>query len=234
MSARRRSRGSARGLTLLEVLVAIGILTLIGALIYGAFSGMQKSSAGLGTINARYHQGRGAVSRIARELQSAFLSLHMPLVASQAIRQTAFVAQDGRYDRLDFTSFSNIRFQKDAHESDQNEVGYFSSVDPNNRDKVDLVRREAKQIDIEPTKGGVVQVLAEDIVGFQLQYLDPLTSQWLDSWDSTQAADQYNRLPAQVKIVLEMRGLGTKPIRFLSRTSIPIQAPLSFAIARPN
>jgi general secretion pathway protein J len=232
--ARRRAR--ARGLSLLEVLVALGILALISSLIYGAFDGMQKSSKGLTEINDRYHQGRGATSRLVRELSSAFLSMHLPLVVSQAVSATAFVGKDSNPDRVDFTSFSHVRFAKNAHESDQNELGYFVSNDPDVPGKVDLVRRESKYIDLEPTKGGIVNVLAEDIHSFNLEYLDALTGQWTESWDSTQAAGQFNRLPAQVKIVLEMKPSNAylPPIRFVTRTSIPVQTALNFAHARPS
>lgn len=235
-SRRARRRAQARGLSLLEVLVAIGILALISSLIYGAFDGMQRSSKGLTEINDRYHQGRSASSRIARELSSAFLSMHLPLVVSQAVSATAFVGKDTNPDRVDFTSFSHIRFAKNAHESDQNELGYFASADPEVRGKVDLVRRESKYIDLEPTKGGVVNVLAEDIHSFDLEYLDALTGQWTESWDSTQAAGQFNRLPAQVKIVLALKPPNAylPPIRFVTRTSIPVQTALNFAHARPS
>src|SRR5262249_5072853 len=89
-----RRRGPARGLTLIEVLVSIGVLAVIATLIYGAFDGMSRSRKGLARIGDRYHQGRGALARIAREVQAAFLSRHMPLDKNQAIRLTAFVGQD--------------------------------------------------------------------------------------------------------------------------------------------
>jgi len=72
-------RAHARGLTLLEVLVSVGVLAMVATLIYGAFDGMQRSRVGLSRIDDRYHQGRQALTRMSRELQSAFLSLHTPL-----------------------------------------------------------------------------------------------------------------------------------------------------------
>lgn len=224
-----------RGLTLLEVMVSIGILALVGTLIYGAFDGMSRSRRGLGEINDRYHQGRGAIARLSRELQSAFLSAHQPLQLIHAVRQTAFIGKNGTpADRVDFTSFSHRRLGRDAHESDQNELGYFASRDPEaDRPKIDLVRREAKYIDLEPDKGGVVQVVAEDIESFELEYLDPQTGEWTDTWDSTQAAGQLNRLPLQVKITLVLNGgPHGQPIAFMTKAPIAMQAPIAFAIPR--
>jgi general secretion pathway protein J len=184
-------------------------------------------------VNDRYHQARGALSRMSRELETAFISMHLPLIVTQSVRNTAFVGKDSNPDRLDFTSFSHLRFGKNSHESDQNELGYFASKDPEIRDKTDLVRRESKYIDVEPTKGGVVNVLCEDLLMLNLQYLDPVNGQWVDSWDSTQAAGQFGRLPLQVKMTLELRGsMNYPPLKMVTRTALAMQSPLNFALGR--
>jgi general secretion pathway protein J len=231
-SPSRRAR--ARGLTLIEVLVSIGILALIATLIYGAFDGMSRSRKGITRLGDRYHQGRAAMARITRELQSAFLSRHVPPNRIQPVRLTAFAGQDSSpADRLDFTAFAHRRLLRGTHESDQCEIGYFASRDPEKSGKLDLVRRESKYIDEEPTKGGVVNVLAEDIEQLNIQYLDPMTSEWADSWDSTQAAGQFERLPSEVRVVLVLKGgPGDQPIKFESKVAIPMQVPLNFAAPR--
>jgi general secretion pathway protein J len=228
-----RRRARSRGLTLLEVLVSIGILALISTLIYGAFDGMARSRAGLTKLDDRYQQGRSALARMSRELQSAFLSMHQSSQQSQWIRTTAFVAKNqGTSDRVDFTSFSHRRLGRDLHESDQNELGYFVARDPDRSDKYDLVRREQKEIDLEPTKGGMINVICEDVAQFDLSYLDPLTGEWTETWDSTQAAGQFMRLPIQVKIRLVLNGgVGNAPIKLETRVPIPMQSAVSFAIS---
>ena len=228
-----RRRARSRGLTLLEVLVSIGILALISTLIYGAFDGMARSRAGLTRLDDRYQQGRSALARMSREMQSAFLSMHQPPQQSQQIRITAFVAKDqGTSDRVDFTSFSHRRLGRDVHESDQNELGYFLSRDPDRSDKYDLVRREQKEIDLEPTKGGTINVICEDVTEFDLSYLDAVSGEWTETWDSTQAAGQFLRLPIQIKIRLVLRGgIGGAPIKLETRVPIPMQSAVSFAIS---
>lgn len=223
-------------MTLLEVLVAVGILAMVGTLLYGALDGMSRSRAGIERIGDRYHQGRQAIARISRELQSAFLSLHVPLQQTLAVRTTVFIGTDAASsDRVDFTSFSHRRLARDVHESDQNELSYFMGRDPDKSDKYDLLRREQKEIDLDPTHGGVVNVLCEDVTSFDLMYLEPSTDTWLSSWDSTQPSNQgqYMRLPLQVKVVLVLRGgEGEKPIKLVSKVSLGMQVPLTFAIPR--
>jgi general secretion pathway protein J len=225
------TRARARGLTLLEVLVSVSLLALVGSLIYGAFDGMARARTSLSRLDERYHQGRGAIARMSRELQSAFLSLHQPAVASQAVRTTIFLGtSQGSSDRVDFNSFSHRRLGTNLHESDQNELSYFIARDPDHSDKLDLVRREAKDLDVDPAHGGVVNVLAEDIESFDLTYLDPMTGEWVETWDTSQPAGQFNRLPLEVHIRLVLKGVtGDRPIKFETKVPVAIQTPLSFA-----
>ena len=229
-------RAAQRGLTLLEILVAVGILAMVSTLIYGAFDGMQRSRTGIARIDERFHQGRQALVRMSRELQSAFLSLHQPQLYASAVRTTVFLGTDGgQSDRVDFTSFSHQRLMRNMHESDQNELSYFIARDPERNDKYDLVRREQKEIDLDPTKGGVVSVLCEDVTAFDVQYLEPLNDTWLDSWDSSQQASQYtfNRLPLQVRIQLTLKGgEGDRLIRLSTKVALGMQSPLTFAIPK--
>lgn len=233
-----RKRAAARGLTLIEVMISVAILALVSTLIYGAFDGMSRARTGLARIDDRYHQGRQALARMSRELQSAFLSAHAPTQIANAVRTTVFVGTDsGSNDRVDFTSFSHRRLMRNIHESDQNELSYFLARDPNSRttDKIDLVRREQREIDLEPTRGGVVSVLAEDALTFDLSYLDATTGMWGDSWDTTQATGQFGRLPLQMRIRLTLRGgEGDRPIKFTTKVPIAMQQALSFATAGSN
>ncbi|AKT36711.1 type II secretion system protein GspJ [Chondromyces crocatus] len=239
MSARRSHAGKRRraaGLTLVEVLISIAILALIGTLIYGAFDGMSRTRKGIGEMSDRYHQGRQALSRISRELQSAFISRHMPVQQIYLVRKTIFAGEKSTpTDRLDFTSFAHRRLMADAHESDQCEISYFAVRDPDQRGKIDLVRREAKIIDLDPQHGGVVNVLAEDIDSFTLRYLDPISDDWVDTWDTTQATGQLDRLPRQVWVKLVLRGgPGGQLLKFETKVSIPILVPLGWADQNPN
>ena len=228
-----RRRGS-RGMTLLEVLVSVAILALVSTLIYGAFDGMQRARNGIERIDDRYHQGRQAMSRMSRELEAAFLSLQQPQLYTAALRTTLFLGTDsGQSDRVDFTSFSHRRLLRNVHESDQNELSYFIGRDPDKSDKYDLLRREQKEIDLDPTKGGVVNVLCEDVIAFDVQYLEPLNDTWLDSWDSSSQTSTYTylRLPLYVRITLVLKGVEPdRPIRLMTKVPLGMQSFLSFGM----
>lgn len=229
----------SRGFTLVELLVAIVVLSLISMLIYSAFSSMKRSREGIERVDDRYREGRLAMTRMIRELQSAFISLHAPINTSFLVQKTAFIGTTGTpADRLDFDSFSNRRLDRNSHVSDQCELSYFGSPNPEQQGVLDLARRVSTTLDLDPKKGGRVEVLATDIDLFDLQYLDAQTGNWVDTWDTTQSVTgQPARLPVQVRILLVLNGgsrqgesRGQRPIRLLSKVSIPIENGLNFAV----
>jgi hypothetical protein len=90
--------------------------------------------------------------------------------------------------------------------------------------------------DIDPQHGGRVEVLATDIDLFQLEYLDPQTAMWTDSWDSTQVTGQPNRLPLQVRVTLVLNsGRRSRAdssrgrIRLMTTVNLMLPQPLNFA-----
>ncbi|MET0795477.1 MAG: prepilin-type N-terminal cleavage/methylation domain-containing protein [Polyangiaceae bacterium] len=230
---------NSSGFTLVELLVAIVILSLISMLIYSAFASMKRSREGIERVDDRYREGRLAMARMTRELQSAYISLHAPINSALLIQKTAFIGSSSTpADRLDFDSFSNRRLDRNSHVSDQCELSYFGSPNPDLSGVTDLARRVSTTLDVDPKKGGRVEVLATDIDLFDLQYLDPQTGNWVDTWDTTQSiSGQPARLPVQVRILLVLNGgsrqgesRGQRPIRLITKVSLPIDNGLNFAV----
>jgi general secretion pathway protein J len=231
---KRRARVRARGMTMVEVMVAIAVLALIAVLMHGVIESLSRGKKGEEARADRAHEGREALQRIVRDLSAAYLSMHVPSVQALVTGKTAFVGHSSLpFDRVDFTAFAHKRTDRDSHESDQAEVGYFVVRNPDFPDKMDLVRREQTPIDFDPLKGGIRNVVAEDIDQFNLRYLDPQTGQWVETWDSMQVTGQPNRLPLEVKITLVLNGVGGGPqYAYTTKVFIPIQQPLSFGIPK--
>ncbi|MEO6602084.1 MAG: prepilin-type N-terminal cleavage/methylation domain-containing protein [Polyangiaceae bacterium] len=239
MTCSASSKRRSRAFTLVELLVAIVVLSLISMLIYSAFSSMKRSREGIERLDDRYREGRLAMTRMTRELQSAYISLHAPINSALLIQKTAFIGSVGTpADRLDFDSFSNRRLDRNSHISDQCELSYFGSPNPALSGVTDLARRVSTTLDLDPKRGGRVEVLATDIDLFDLQYLDPQSGNWVDTWDTTQAVTgQPARLPVQVRILLVLNGgsrqgesRGQRPIRLITKVSLPIENGLNFAV----
>lgn len=219
---------------MIEVMVAIAILSMVAVLIHGVVDSLSRGKKGEGMRAERVHQGREALQRIVRDLSCAYLSMHVPVNQALVTSKTAFVGRSSSsFDRIDFTAFAHRRTERDSHESDQAEVGYFVVADPDEPDKMDLVRREQTPIDLDPLKGGTVNVVAENVEEFDVRFLDPMTGLWTESWDSMQVTGQPNRLPFAVRIRLGLKGVGEgAPYSYTTKVFLPIQQPLSFGIPR--
>ncbi len=222
-------------MTLIEALIAIAIVALVAALVGSGVVQTVKNKERVEEGLDRYHVISAALDRMQRELSMAYVSAQVN--PNQALNhyQTIFKVTDrSSGDRIDFTSFSHQRLYRDAHESDQNELSYFITNHPEESGVRVLARREQSRVDDQPTRGGRVEILIEDVSDFQLEFLDPLSGQWVRSWDTTQAAGQPNRLPSQVKIFVTMphpriRGEQT----FGTRARLPMQFALNHAIYNP-
>lgn len=229
---RIRQRRRARGLTLIEVVVSMAILAMIAVLIWADFDSLGHAKKVEGMRGDRARQARSGMLRMSRELTGAFLSMHNPQNLALQTRLSAFIGQQGSmYDRLDFMSFAHRRVEANARESDQAEIGYFTAPDPDVEGKMDLVRREQTPADMDPKRGGVVNVLIEDVENLDFRFLDPITNQWLETWDTTQTTGQLNRLPLAVKITITLKNAppGLDPV-YSTNVMIPIRNPLSFGI----
>jgi general secretion pathway protein J len=219
-------------MTLLEVMVAVAVLAGISVLIHGVMTSLSNGKKGEAIRAERVHQGREAMQRIVRDLSCAFLSMHINAIPALQTEKTLLVGRASTpYDRIDFTAFAHLRTERDAHESDQAEVGYFVVRDPDVDDKMDLVRREQTPIDYDPLRGGIVNVVAENVQEFHLRYLDPMTSQWVTTWDTSQLTGQPNRLPLEVEVTIVLKAVGAgPPYSYTTKVFLPIQQPLSFGI----
>jgi general secretion pathway protein J len=201
-----RSTRSRRGMTLVEIMVAITILAIVSTVVFGGFSQTMRNKRRIEEQADRAHVIRVAMERMVSELSMAYVSAHRPVDPALQVMNTCFIGGRGRRGhRIDFTSFSHRRLYRDAHESDQNELSYFLTENPDERDQLVLARREQNRIDDDPQRGGTIQVLVEDVIDFQAEYLDATTGLWTESWDTQNLTDQPNRLPAQVKLLLTVR-----------------------------
>src|SRR5207245_4529841 len=68
----RRARTAERGMTLIEVMVAIAIVAILGTMIWTAFSQTATNRRIIESAQDRYHAAAIAMDRISRDLQSAF------------------------------------------------------------------------------------------------------------------------------------------------------------------
>lgn len=224
------------GMTLLEVIIAITLIAAMGLVIGVSMSNFRSISAEIEEQTYRYQEVRIAMDRMVRELSTAFISAHEPRATNLLRVKTIFSAdQRGRGTRIDFTSFSHVRLKADAHESDQNELSYFIADHPEINGRKVLARRMQSRIDDDPTRGGQVQILIDDIKDFELEFLDPRDLLWKDRWDTL--GEERGILPVQVKVLITIpnpnplaREESTPTITLGTRVSLNIQYALNHSL----
>jgi general secretion pathway protein J len=185
--------------TLIEVMVAVALLTMIGAVVVGTLRNSLKARDMLAQNDGVQQSARVSIERLSQELRLAYLTSATSAVNTY---QTVFIAQDDDpVDRLWFTSLSHRPMYKNTHECDQTEITLWSEPDPENPSLQVLLHREAPRIDEEPDIDGVILPLAHGVKRFDLRFLDGTTGEWLEEW-STISTETPNRLPRAIKLVL--------------------------------
>jgi general secretion pathway protein J len=231
-----RTAPKTAGMSLVEVLVAMTIFAILATLLYNGFQQTARVKERVESALEREHEIRSGIDRIAQELATAYVSSQRNINESLRTMMTGFVAkEEGSSTRVNFSSFSHRRLYRNAHESDQNELSYFVTQDPERNGQQVLARREQRRVDEDLEKGGQSQILISNVRGFELQFFDPLTKEWSTTWDTTQTASQPNRLPLQAKVnvtVPNLSGRGSDQV-FGTRTFFPNTYALNFTMYKP-
>ncbi len=193
------------GFTLIEVVVALGVMVLIASLAWGVLAGTFKARDFLERQSRLEKSARVALDRIDRELSVAFLTSHTTAVNTY---RTVFIGRDeDDADVIWFATRAHRRRYANAHECDQAEITLWTDTDPEDDSgrRLVLLHRESQRIDEKPDEDGVILPLATGVTRFDLRYLDPKTAEWRDEWDST-GTDTPDRLPRAVEVVLTLVG----------------------------
>ncbi|HVP62776.1 MAG TPA: type II secretion system protein GspJ [Myxococcaceae bacterium] len=210
----------ARGFTLIEVVVAVGITAMIGVLIGAAFQSGYRAKELVEGEADRYRALRTGTDRMVREISAAFVSDHYDTrrFRDQNDRPTNFI---GLRDRLLFTSMAHQRLYADAKESDQMVVEYYtkSTPAPGGQSRLNLMRREDSLLDDRIDRGGTEDVLVENVKRVDFAYWDSDKKDWVDEWD-TRRIEKKSILPVRVRISISALDENGREARYVTQARI--------------
>jgi len=209
----------------MEVMVAITILGMISTLIYTSFSRSLEVPEYLRNIQERYHKVRVAMERMVTEISMAYLSKHRDPNSDEPPSYIIRIRENDNGDRLDFTALAHMKMYENVNESDQCEIGYFLEPDPDDSEILNLMRREQKRIDYQPGWGGIKQVLAEDVIDFQVKVWVEDEEEWAEEWDTTQI-EQFEKIPKIISLELTILDENDEELTFYTKTKIMMDTPL--------
>lgn len=198
----RGHRSGAGGFTLIEVMLALAILTFMVSILWGTFSQTSSIKKRTEVFQERTHAARVALMRMTREIEMAFMSDSENPALQE--RRTMFVGNaHGDVDDLRFSWFGHQRMRADVPEADTSVVMYYASPDPDQQGVLNLMRRETRRLEaLDPmTMPGEAYVLCPNIAKLKFTYYDFKKKEWKEEW-TTMGADGLQYLPTHIRITL--------------------------------
>lgn len=225
----RRGLPAESGLTLIEILVSMTIMISMLVIAWSTFSGGLLLKRRSETVNDRFLEIRVAMGRMVDDMSSAYISANEDQTLQE--RRTLFIGKaGGDVSELRFTSFAHRVLWADANESEQTLIYYYAENDTEDSSKTNLLRRESRRIsndqwEQEPAE---IEVLLRDIQEVHFEYYDWREKDWRDDWDSTAQDAQRGKLPARVRITVELENAKGDEVKFTSQARIMMQEELRF------
>jgi len=186
--------------TLIEIMVAIAIFSIVIAAIYSTWTLILRASQ-VGQRTAAQAQRQ----RIALRTLEDSLTCIQSFQAS--MKYYGFVVQNGDQPVLSFTARlpdvfpRNRKFVNPELGRDFSLRRLTFTVEPGPDAEKDLVlRQQPVLMDMDPDERQTPLVLARDVSKFTIECWDPRTLDWVDEWDTT------NLIPAMVRISLALGG----------------------------
>jgi len=181
----------SRGFTLIEMLVATAVSSIILLMIYTAYSSVIRSINYAKSASAYYEELNFALKRIDGDIANLYWKSdikNLNFISAEEAGSSIlnFVTAEHRDYRLVY----NLKEQVPV--SDIHEVGYYLKKNPNS-DSFDLIRRSDISYDETPIAGGTEEVLLKNVksLNFEFKY----RSDWTPSWDSREV----KRIPGVVR-----------------------------------
>lgn len=198
----------AAGFTLIEIMLVMAILATLTTLMWSSFSQAARGKKRVEAAQERTHTVRVALLRMAREIEMAFLSESETISIDEKRTRLVGVSHPD-VDELTFSAFAHQRLRGGVPESDTSNITYFGDRDPDNRNILNLMRRETRRLQsVDPAAmSGETYVLCPDIVRVKFAFYDYRKKEWHEDWNTKLAGMSY--MPSHVRIsltVLDERG----------------------------
>ena len=220
LKLRRQSQTTNEGFTLIEVLLAVFIASIVMAVLYASFFQIIKAKDKVEEELELYHEARVIFSKMTRDLVSAFPRGSVNSNSLSSVSDFFIGSQENNFSTLTFTSLSRIP-AKDSKESDQTEISYFLEPTEDDPDLFALMRRDDPTIGAD--EGGSQYPISERMVGFTVSYLGEVSQasenqELVFEWNSSETSS----LPTAVNINIVLRSPRGEDIEFNSLILIPV------------
>ncbi|HLH56901.1 MAG TPA: prepilin-type N-terminal cleavage/methylation domain-containing protein [Verrucomicrobiae bacterium] len=180
------------GFTLVEILVAIGIFSMVLAAIYSTWTGILRASKVGLEAAAAVQRARIAGRTIEETLAS---------VQSFALNQSyyAFVSENGSEAMLSFVSRLSPSFPRSGKFAGLDVRRVTFSLEPAKDGGAQLVLRQTPLLmEMDKDEKNYPLVLAKNVKEFKTEFWDTRRMEWIDEWKQT------NQIPVLVRVSLKL------------------------------
>ena len=200
------------GFTLLEVLLAMAILSVIMTVIYASFSTAGRNIEQAETIRDESDLARTLIARLSDDIANAYVNPFMNTPTTVTIfygkkEEAEFGTGPGnekvRHDSISLTTLTNWR-KPDSKEMELWEVGYFFKEQPDGKGYT-LFRREKRELskDTPALEGGDEYEITDRVESIKFTYLNNGLT-WTDNgWDS-RSSTFGQKMPKAVEIAIAL------------------------------
>lgn len=204
------------GFTLLEIMLAIGILAVVMVMIAGSFNAVVHSKIGGENHLNIDREGRAILWEMSNELRGA---VQTPLVPSNVLLIGTGHMSNGRpIDSLTVSTLDAGHRRAIQGFSAEDLVSYTLAPSSGYRGRFVLSRSQISALAGGAGKAPVV-VLADNVVSLHIRYFNG--TQWLESWDS-RVLPSNQRLPGAVGIDLQLANPNGRVMSFSTQVTVPM------------
>ena len=216
----------AAGFTVLEVLIAIALGSVLLASVYGSYIMVAKTTAKYNSVSDVYQTARIVLETMAREISGAY----QPLFAEKG---DMFIGEDEWYagrenDSLSLVTTTLLQGGEEYPGYDSYEVSYYLGQ---GEDEGRLMMKASPYFNLEePFEEGEETVLAENVRALDFKYYDGQV--WREDWiwegeegdeGGEEAVDEEVPVtPYGVRISLEIGLPEEEPVRFTTSAYLPM------------
>lgn len=193
-----------KGLSMVEIMIAMVILSTIIFATVSIVNQNQKIKAGVDEETALLHEVRAAVSMLESDVSQLFiLPPRFSLKDRQEIQDALFSGEAQKFSGVTTNYQKRVAGQRDTHIK---EIEYLLVKEDTGRGSevaFSLFKKMTSFLDADLFGEGLNYEVLTDLKSLKFGYYDDHTKTWLESWDSRQGATR-NRLPRAVSAAFEV------------------------------
>jgi len=209
-------RRAPRGFTLIEMMLAIGVLALILVMLASSFSTIAHSKVHAEGRLMVDREGRALLWQLTKELRNA---VQTPYTASNvALFGNGHMGNGAPIDTITLSTFSGGHRKALTGLTPETIVTYNLTANPNQQGWYLLQRSQQSGL-LTSTVSPQTTTLADNILSLHFRYFDG--QKWGESWESS-SLPQQRQLPVAVAIQIQMAAPGGRVMDFATQVTLPM------------